>query len=200
MDDELDDEPSFISDWIHSLNDSDSSAAKQQWAEYREGLVARARKLTQGMPPHAMDPESLADSVFCSFLNGFNAGRLRSIEDLNELSWVLLASMRRKVADRVRKLQAAKRPDSRSRHSLSSAEFFWNVVSQSPAPEELAGLRDHIEYLISLLSDDQLQRIAVHRMQGLTCAEIADRENVKKITVDRKLRLIRDIWKHELEQ
>jgi DNA-directed RNA polymerase specialized sigma24 family protein len=48
--------------------------------------------------------------------------------------------------------------------------------------------------LLDLLGDEQLQRIAVWRLEGHTNQEIADRLGCVVETVERRLRLIRSIW------
>ena len=55
------------------------------------------------------------------------------------------------------------------------------------------------ELLLERLGNSTLQLIAVWRMEGYTTDEIATRLGCTRRTVARKLELIRDAWKGELE-
>ncbi len=54
--------------------------------------------------------------------------------------------------------------------------------------------------LLDVLGDEQLRRIAVWKMEGYTNREIADRLGCVIETVERRLRLIRSLWQHEMGQ
>ena len=51
------------------------------------------------------------------------------------------------------------------------------------------------ERLLNLLDDDELRRIAVCKLEGWSNYEIAQHLGCAVFTVERRLRLIRAIWK-----
>ena len=58
----------------------------------------------------------------------------------------------------------------------------------------VAEMMDETERLLESLGDQNLPRIAVMRMDGLSSSEIAQRLGLTSRTVRRKLERIRDIW------
>jgi DNA-directed RNA polymerase specialized sigma24 family protein len=54
--------------------------------------------------------------------------------------------------------------------------------------------------LLESLGDAVLRSIAVWKMEGYTNAEIAARLGCVEVTVERRLRLIRDTWAREFER
>jgi DNA-directed RNA polymerase specialized sigma24 family protein len=48
------------------------------------------------------------------------------------------------------------------------------------------------------LGDEELRRVALWKMEGYTIEEIAGQLGCVSRTVDRRLRLIRDIWERDI--
>ena len=53
--------------------------------------------------------------------------------------------------------------------------------------------------LLEKLGDPQLRQVAVAKMEGFSNQEIAQRLDCALRTVERRLKLIRDEWKEEIE-
>jgi DNA-directed RNA polymerase specialized sigma24 family protein len=53
---------------------------------------------------------------------------------------------------------------------------------------------EEFQRLLDALEDDGLRDVAVRRMEGYTCDEIADRLGCARRTVARRLDLIRKTW------
>jgi DNA-directed RNA polymerase specialized sigma24 family protein len=53
--------------------------------------------------------------------------------------------------------------------------------------------------LLASLRDETLRQVAVHRMEGYSNQEIAEALNISLRSVERKLRLIRNEWSHEVD-
>ena len=66
---------------------------------------------------------------------------------------------------------------------------------RDPSPDEAAAFAEEVELLLGRLQDD-LRRIALWKLEGHTNAEIAALPEMKCTvrTVERKLRLIREVW------
>jgi DNA-directed RNA polymerase specialized sigma24 family protein len=64
----------------------------------------------------------------------------------------------------------------------------------APTPEFVAMVDEECERLLQALGDEELRRIAVWKLEGLTNEEIAERMSCITRTVERKLKRIRDKW------
>jgi RNA polymerase sigma factor (sigma-70 family) len=194
---------SFISQWLSSLDEQDSDNEQARWTEYLASLIARAERLTRDCPPGTIEAESVASSVFASLLRGVREGRLKTVHDHDTLWWLLLAMTRRKVADRIRRQTAQKRGGGTIPASLDLAkapETFRELIAADSTPEYAVAMQDEYEFLLSRLRDARLRQIAVCKIEGYTSKEIADEIGVSKVTIDRKLKLIRETWERELER
>ena len=69
------------------------------------------------------------------------------------------------------------------------------VVAGAPTPVEEAAMQENMARLLAALRDDELRRIALARMEGCSNAEIAGRIDRTEVTVERRLRLIRETWR-----
>ena len=82
----------------------------------------------------------------------------------------------------------------RSPNSPDNRAAIDQVVGSEPTPEFAADVTEQVEALLAQLDDDTLHRVAVAKMEGYTNDEIADQLGVKTRTIERKLRIIREIW------
>jgi DNA-directed RNA polymerase specialized sigma24 family protein len=72
-------------------------------------------------------------------------------------------------------------------------------VGDSPTPEFAATMADECARLLGQLDDD-LQQIALAKMEDFTNQEIAGKLDCSVSTVERSLRLIRKIWQREMAE
>jgi DNA-directed RNA polymerase specialized sigma24 family protein len=72
-------------------------------------------------------------------------------------------------------------------------------MGHEPSPEFAAQAIEQYERLLASLQREDLQQLAVWKMEGYTIQEIADKMGCAARTVDRKLRLIRHLWEQEVE-
>ena len=73
------------------------------------------------------------------------------------------------------------------------------VIGKEPSPEFSIQVAEELNRLLAMLEDPTLQSVAVWKMEGYTSAEIAPRLDCTVRTVERKLRLIRQIWEDALD-
>ncbi len=73
-------------------------------------------------------------------------------------------------------------------------------LSREPTPEDAARFADEYERLLGRLEDSTLKTIALRRLEGYSSEEIAAGLGSSTRTVDRKLGLIRAIWREEVER
>ena len=67
-----------------------------------------------------------------------------------------------------------------------------------PTPEFAALTTDEYRRLLALLGEPKLQQIATWKMEGYTNKEIAAKLDCGLRSIERKLRIIRDIWEQEI--
>jgi len=78
-------------------------------------------------------------------------------------------------------------------------EGMAQVLSREPAPEEAAQFNDDVERLLDALGDPKLRTIALRKLEGFTSAEIATELGISARSIDRKLELIREMWREKTE-
>jgi DNA-directed RNA polymerase specialized sigma24 family protein len=68
------------------------------------------------------------------------------------------------------------------------------LLAKEPDPAFAAEMVDNCRHLLGKLWDDQLRAIALGKLEGYSNEEIAAKIDCAPATVERRLRLIRDIW------
>jgi len=197
-----------ISQWISQLKEGDSQAAQCLWDRYCSRLVELARQKLGGFPRRVADEEDVAQSVFHSMCRGTAEGRFQEIRNRDDLWWLLIAITRQKVVDHMRRETAQKRGRGRVQTEAafgaaggsSRAMTLDDLIADEPTPDFVAVLNEEHERLLGLLRVDSLRNVAICRIEGYTVDEIATKEAVSKSTIERKLRLIRNTWRQELEK
>jgi RNA polymerase sigma factor (sigma-70 family) len=195
-----------VSLWIASLKVGQAESIQKLWERYKLQLVDLARCKLGSVPKRAADEDDIAQSVFLSLCRGAAAGRFEDIKNRDDLWWLLLAITRQKTVDFVRRETAQKRGSGRVKSETSADSssagplMLDQLVSEQPTPELLVMLEEQNRQLLESLRDDGLRKIAASRIEGYTVSEIALSMNVTTRTVERKLRLIRDLWTEELQR
>src|SRR5205823_14845901 len=68
------------------------------------------------------------------------------------------------------------------------------VAASDPDPAEATAMAEGFDHMLRVLGDDQLRQIAVWKLEGYSNAEIAGRLGRSDATVERKLKLLRELW------
>ena len=119
--------------------------------------------------------------------------------------WRLLIRLTaQKAVDRRRYEGRAKRGGGRVRGESALAhdgdsgcgEGLAQIVGETPTPEFAAMVAEQCSRLLNCLNDD-LRPVALAKMEDYTNQEIAAKLGCSLSTVERSLRLIRKIWRHE---
>jgi DNA-directed RNA polymerase specialized sigma24 family protein len=190
---------------VLDLRSGDAAAATLLWERYFTLLVqvAKKRLARTGSTGADADEEDAALSAFVSFCAGAGDGRFLELSDREELWRLLVVITARKVGDQVDRRRALKRGGHLLRMDGAAANGLTAgltaAVAREPNPEIAAMVAEETRVLIERLGDKVLQEIALWRMEGYTTDEIATRLGCTRRTVARKLELIRDAWKGELE-
>jgi DNA-directed RNA polymerase specialized sigma24 family protein len=194
-----------VTHWLSLLQgEGDAAAAQRLWERYFHRLVGLARVKLQGQPRRAADEEDVALSAFASFCAAAEAGRFPRLADRHDLWRLLVTLTERKAYNLARDERRQKRGGGAVlgeagllRPDDSSPAGLDQFGGREPTPEFAAEVAEECRLLLGRLGDAQLQAIAVWKMEGDTVPEIAARLGCALSTVERRLRLIRQIWKSE---
>ena len=137
--------------------------------------------------------------MHCVF-RGIEAGRYPRIGDRDDLWRLLMVTTAHKAIHLVRNERRQKRGGKRIVLTQGDAPAgeeaaIEQVLSREPTPEFAAEVAEQCRRLLNDLPDDDFRRIAVWRMEGYSNEEIAARLQCASRTIERKLRLIRSIWR-----
>ena len=194
-----------VSHWLSLLqSDGGAAAAQQLWERYFHRLVGLARAKLQGQPRRAADEEDVALSAFASFCRAAEAGRFPRLADRHDLWRLLVTLTERKAYNLVRDERRQKRGGGAVvgeagllRPDDSSPAGLDQFAGREPTPAFAAEMAEECGLLLGRLGNADLQAVAVWKMEGNTVPEIAARLGCALSTVERRLRLIRQIWESE---
>jgi RNA polymerase sigma factor (sigma-70 family) len=189
---EVDPNPS-VSQWIAGAKDGDSQAFQRLWHHYFEALVHRARRYLTGRRPRGFDEEDVALSVFAGFCRAVTEGRFPDVTGRDHLWRLLLKMTADKAVDKLRSEDRQKRGGHTHVDQMTS-DALEQLVGDSPTPAFVALVAEQCDRLLGSLDDD-LRVVAVAKMEGCTNKEIAGQLDCSVSTIERKLALVRKIWK-----
>ena len=190
-----------VTHWIGQLKEGDPAAAQKLWEGYFQQMVELARRKLQGMPRRAADEEDVALSAFNSFCRGASSGRFPQLRDRNSLWPLLVAITAHKAVDLMRHERRLKRggPAPGAGEPAAPETELEQVIGREPTPAFALQVAEECRRLFNRLDDDGLRTVALWRMEGYTVEEIAARLGCVPRTIERKLRVIRNLWKGEAQ-
>lgn len=193
-----------ISHWINQLKEGDSAAAQKLWDNYFQQLVHLARIKLQGAPRRAADEEDVAISAFASFCRGAEHARFPQLADRTDLWKLLVVITARKAVDQVARECRLKRGGGKvcgesalanRAQAKRAPRHIAEVIGREPTPAFVAQLAEDYQQLLDVLDGAILRRVAVRKVEGHTNEEIAAELGLSLATIERKLQLIRGIWR-----
>jgi DNA-directed RNA polymerase specialized sigma24 family protein len=195
-----------VTHWLGRLKAGDQAAAQPLWEAYFRRLVERARRKLAGRPRPAADEEDVALSAFDSFCRGAEHGRFPRLDDRTDLWQLLVVIADRKAVDLVHHERRARRGGGKvlgegalaGPGSSAADSPLGQIAGAEPTPEFAAQVAEECRRLLDRLGDAELRSVALWKMEGYTVEEIAARLGCVPRTVDRRLRLIRDLWQQEI--
>lgn len=194
-----------VSRWVRDLQTDEvrEEAMRRIWDRYFKHLVALAGKR---MPSQrVVDGEDVASAAFSSFFeracerDGFR--KLKNREDVWQLLTMIVA---RKVVNHIEHEHRQKRGSGtvvgeevllRRWGSAGLSDGLALVLGTAPTPDMVAEVEDEVQYLLEMLSDEDLQQVAEWKADGYSNAEISDNLNRSERTVERYISTIRARWK-----
>ena len=189
----LDTPPGSVSRWMLSLRDGDHAAVQRLWDRYFQPLVCVARGRLKGAPRCLSGAEDVALEAFWE-LCGL-AARPDAVERFPDLCnrtqfWRLLVCFTVRRAFDFRRKEGRRGMIVCGESALGEAGF-GPFVGREPAPE----FAEAVNELLGKLGSEKLRRLALLRMEGYSREEIGKRFGWSVATVDRKLKVIRRLWK-----
>lgn len=190
-----------ITTWFQALQDGDRDGAQRLWDRFSRRLLGLARRRLQDTPRQAADEEDVVLSAFDSFCRAAEKGRYAQLQDRDDL-WQLLViiTVRKSIDLHQYENRQRRRPEGPGllvRQDGSLEQGLEAVLSREPSPELAAMVAEECGRLLGLLPDPDLRSIALLKMEGYTDDEIALRLDCVRRTVQRRLRLIRQLWERE---
>lgn len=215
----MDQEDTSVTRWLGLLKDGDQQAAQRIWDKYSNQLYRLAQRILQGIPDRVADPDQAIVDAFLSFLDLVRESNYKQLDDRNDVLQLLTMLTVRKTLNQRRywkglRLGLNQTVGESRLKSPNLAESNPAGIDQAAIHEESPDLAtilsDELEHLAKLLAShdppdkhrfQELLRLQwegfCRRPEGYTQDEIAKKMNVDRRTVQRKLKLIRQIWESE---
>lgn len=196
-----------VTAWIGDLKDGQDSASRKLWERYFQRLVRVASRQLGSAPRRIVDEEDIAVSVFDTLCRGAAAGRFDKLQDRDDLWRLLTAIAGMKTVDQIRRQTAKKRggEDVRGESIIAGAgasQFgsFDQFIHQEPTPEFLAIMDEQQQAMFRALPDDSQRNVARLRFEGFSNEEIAEKLEISLRSVERKLKVIREVWTSMIDE
>jgi DNA-directed RNA polymerase specialized sigma24 family protein len=190
-----------ITHMLGKLRLGEDEAAREIWDRYWPRLVGLARDRLRGAPRRVADEEDVALSVFDSFCRRAAQDGFRQLDDRDDLWQLLVMLTARKALRLVDHERRQKRGGGQVKAEVDlspggpeEGALLDRITGREPDPELAAQVADECSRLLHLLTDEQLRRIALWKMEGYTNAEVAAKLGCDERTVERKVREIRRLW------
>lgn len=184
---------------IERLKAEDPQAAEQIWRRYFERLLPLARARLRRRPDAAVDADDVLLSVFDRFFRAAREDRFARLHDRDDLWQVLLMLTERQATNQIRRASAAKRGGIAGTPARAggNGDDASRVADPAPGPEFAAAFNDSLARAIGRLTDEKTREVALLHMEGYENREIVERLEISLSSVERKLRVIREVWQAE---
>jgi DNA-directed RNA polymerase specialized sigma24 family protein len=184
-----------VTNWFLALQGGNQEGAQKLWDRFSQRLLGLARKKLEDAPRRAADEEDVALSAFFSFCRGAEKGRFTQLQDRDDLWRLLVVITVRKAIDLHHHENRLKRGGPAA--PQAGAPQLDDLLGREPTPELAAVMAEECGRLMSQLGDAELRSIALLKMEGYTDDEIGRQLGCARRTVQRRLRLIRQLWERE---
>jgi DNA-directed RNA polymerase specialized sigma24 family protein len=192
-----------VTRFLDALSQDDPVATQKLWELFFGRLVSLARQRLAGRARHAADnEEDVALSAFDSFRRGAARGRFPRLNDRHDLWRLLVTITARKAINLIARENALKNGGGKVLGESAvagpdGAAGFDQMVGREPTPAFAFQVAEEYKRLLGRLADEELEQIAVWKMEGYTNEEIAGKLGCVVRSVERKLAVIRSLWEGE---
>lgn len=186
-------DPGSVTRLIQQVQAESPEAARALWERFCERMLELARRRLPAGGRRVADEEDVVVVAFERFLRGVREARFPRLTDRDDLWAILFTLTTRQAAQQARDQGRDKRGGGAVRGD--SAGDQRDVADGVPPPDEAVVLQEGLTRLLGALKDDELRQIALARMEGCANAEIARSIGRSEVTVERRLKLIRELWR-----
>ncbi len=193
-----------ITSWLFALRRGDSAAASRLWDRYFQQLLGLARyNLRHRTRTCAVDEEDVAATVLGELFVKLMEGGHHDVENRDDLWQLLVVITIRKATTIARRENRLKRGQGRvlleSQIGLPGQFRLDDLTSKKYVAALSDFMSQQCRILIEALDDAELEKIALWKLAGHTNDEIARKLNCTRVTIQRRLRLVRKIWDAETD-
>jgi DNA-directed RNA polymerase specialized sigma24 family protein len=193
-----------VTNLICQVKKGDGVAARELFARYWGRMLGLARARLRGKHLRVANEDDVVNSALADFFLGAERGQYTKLHDRDDL-WHLLVKITIRKAQRLVKEQGRlKRCPRGAGGGISSQGSVGTllvdvpveqIADRRPPPDLEVLAKETIDHLLSLLGNAKLRAIAVWKWEGYFNEEIAVMLGCCSRTIERKLDLIRTIWK-----
>lgn len=134
-------------------------------------------------------------SVFDRFFRAAREEQFAQLTDRDDLWQILILLTERKIADEYRRAAAQKRGgQARQEEHRGGGHPLFDVADPTPGPDFIAAFYESLSRALDRLQQPIAQEVALLRMEGYGIGESAERCQISISSVERKLRLVRELW------
>ena len=191
-----------VSVWIEGVKTGCETAATNLWTRYRHRVLGIARRKLSGECKAVADEEDVAVAAFQSFLRRCREGGYPDLRDRDDLWRLLLTITVHKAANQVRDQNCQKRGAQQSQSDSQPAQMLANwedLAVTDVSPAWIASVADSLNHLLSNFSDGELRSIVLYKLEGYSNTEVADKIGRSVPTIERRLRIVREKWRQEMQ-
>ncbi len=197
-----------VTTWLAHLKAGRTDRAQEIWQRYVQQLLRLARRKLGLTPRRAADEEDVVMLAFEAFVAGVEDGRFLNLDGRDDLWQVLVMLIERQAIALRRRELAVKRGGGETR---GESVFIRNAgkgpqpagpdrqVSREPSPALAAEMAERMKLLLDQLSDDMQRQIVLGKLERKTNQELADELDINLRAVERKLSMIRDKWRGNID-
>ncbi len=191
-----------VTQWLFALRRGDSEAAHRLWDRYFRRLLRLARRnLGTRIRATAFDEEDVAAGVLGEFFLKVEQGGHREVANRDELWQLLVVITIRKAVVLARRERTQKRGSGlvalESEIGPPGQFRLDDLIGEDLTSSFADFMSEECRLLIESLADPELEKIALWKLAGHTNDEIALKQSCTRVTIQRKLRMIRKIWDAE---
>ena len=174
---------------VQLIREGHQAAASEIWDRYAPRLQELARGwVKKSLSGGAYDEEDVAISAMQDFFQGIKENRFPDLRGGTDI-WQLLAVISiRKANDRAKAIKAEKRGGGVPVNEIS------DVPAEQLTPDLELMMTEETQRLIQELKDPEMEALVLLKLEGYTNDEIAARLGYSRRTIQRMLKLVREIW------
>ncbi len=192
-----------VSRLIERLKSDKPDAANEIWQLYFQRLLPVARSKLATVRDPSIDEEDILVSVFDRFFRAASEGRFAKLNDRDDLWQILLMLTERNAHDQRRRSTTEKRGRDRvvNQSNLANLDMqqLREIVGREPNPDQIVAFNEHLSACLLGLREVSTREVAIMKLEGLSNQEIGEKLEISLSSVERKLRVIREVWQRKFD-